>query len=119
MVRIFILFPHARAKFFEDHFLSVGIKGKKAYTVAPFPNAGRYGVVSDLFSCFYRTHHCTLLPHSEQNFAPAGSGLPQFGQNAAFETIFSPHDRQNLDPAGTDAPQFGHTACPAADGVFG
>ena len=115
---MFILSPHARTESLEYHFIPVRIKGKKAYTVAPFSYAGRYGVISDLFDRLCRPHYCTLLPHSEQNFAPAGSGLPQFGQNDALDASFSPQDRQNLAPAGTDAPQFGHTVCPAA-GILG
>ena len=105
-----VLSPHMRTESLEYHFIPVRIKGQKAYTVAPFPYAGRYGVISDLFSCFCPAHHYTLLPHSEQNFAPDGSRFPQFGQNTALDDIRAPQERQNFAPDGTDVPHFGHTA---------
>ena len=56
-----------------------------------------------------KDHFPAGVPHSGQNFAPAGIGFPQFVQKAA-EAIFAPQERQNFDPAGTEAPQFGQTA---------
>lgn len=96
---------------------------KKADTVASAAYAGCHGVLSDLTASApapLQTYHLyTGAPHSEQNLAPAGSGLPQFGQNDALVSIFSPQERQNLEPAGTEAPHFGHTAWPPAAGAVG
>ena len=110
MVLLPVLPEHPGTKSFQDNRFSCRIMRKKADTVAPFADAGRYGVLSDLSARDNRTHLCAGVPHSGQNFAPAGRGFPQFAQKAAVPAaIFSPQDRQNFDPSGIDAPHFGQT----------
>ena len=65
-----------------------------------------------LFLCYVYS----LVPHSGQNFVPAGTAVPQFPQKLpAF--CFAPHSGQNLEPAAIAAPQAEHTAVAAAAGA--
>ena len=48
----------------------------------------------------------SAVPHSMQNFAPAGLSAPQLGQRRPNGV---PQDMQNFAPAGLSAPHAGQT----------
>ena len=59
-----------------------------------------------------------VVPHSPQNFAPAGFAAPQFGQPTA--ELRAPHSRQNFRPRSFSVPQLVQiTPSPLVDGWRG
>src|ERR1700680_1302993 len=60
----------------------------------------------------------SLVPHSAQNFAPAGFCALQFGQ-ATVEVIAAPQSLQNFAEGAFFAPHFGHATVTAAAAAGG